>query len=168
MAVTFTNKAAGEMRERINRLLGESVPTSTGWKGLTIGTFHSLCARILRVEAGPAGLNPNFVIYDDGEQLTAIKQALRDLKLDEKMYRPEAMRGAISKAKNELVKPEAFEASTYWAEVARRVVRALSGDHAGQRRVGFRRSADPDNLAFPGAAGGSEALPGALSIPAGG
>ena len=54
MAVTFTNKAAGEIRERINRLLGESVPTSTGWKGLTIGTFHSLCARILRAEAGPA------------------------------------------------------------------------------------------------------------------
>jgi len=54
-AVTFTNKAAGEMRERINKLLGESVPVSTGWKGLTIGTFHSLCARILRAEAGPAG-----------------------------------------------------------------------------------------------------------------
>ncbi len=121
LAVTFTNKAAGEMRDRINRLLGESVPTSTGWKGLTIGTFHSICARILRAEAGPAGLNPNFVIYDDGEQLTAIKQALRDLKLDEKMYRPEALRGAISKAKNELVKPEAFDASTYWAEIARRV-----------------------------------------------
>ena len=121
MGVTFTNKAAGEMRERINRLLGESVPTSTGWKGLTIGTFHSICARILRAEAGPARLNPNFVIYDDGEQLMAIKQALRDLKLDEKMYRPEALRGAISKAKNELVKPEAFDASTYWAEIARRV-----------------------------------------------
>ncbi len=121
MAVTFTNKAAAEMRERINKLLGESVPVSTGWKGLTIGTFHSLCARILRAEAGPAGLNPNFVIYDDSEQLTAVKQALRDLKLDEKMYRPEAMRGAISKAKNELVKPEAYESNTYWAEIARRV-----------------------------------------------
>src|SRR5512136_397293 len=121
MAVTFTNKAAQEMRERINRLLGEAIPTSAGWRGLTIGTFHSICARILRQEAGPAGLNPNFVIYDDGEQLTAVKQALGDLKLDEKMYRPEAMRGAISKAKNELVKPEAFEANTYWAEIARRV-----------------------------------------------
>ena len=54
MGVTFTNKAAGEMRERINRLLGESVPTSAGWKGLTIGTFHSLCARILRA-GGRAG-----------------------------------------------------------------------------------------------------------------
>ncbi len=121
MAVTFTNKAAGEMRERIHRLVGESVPVSTGWKGLTIGTFHSLCARILRVEAEPAGLNPNYVIYDDGEQLSAIKQTLRDLKLDEKMYRPEAMRAAISKAKNELIKPEQYQAATYFEEVARRV-----------------------------------------------
>ena len=121
MAVTFTNKAAGEMKERVSRLLGESVPVSTGWRGLTIGTFHSLCARILRAEAGPAGLNPNYVIYDDGEQLMAIKQALRDLKLDEKLYRPEAMRSAISKAKNELIKPEQFQAGTYFEEVARRV-----------------------------------------------
>ncbi len=121
MAVTFTNKAAGEMRERISRLLGEAVPTSTGWRGLTIGTFHSICARILRQEAAAANLSENYVIFDDGEQLTAVKQALRDLKLDDKLYRPEAMRGAISKAKNELVKPADFETSTYWAEVARRV-----------------------------------------------
>jgi DNA helicase II / ATP-dependent DNA helicase PcrA len=121
MAVTFTNKAAAEMRERINRLVGEAVPSSTGWKGLTIGTFHSICARILRQEAASASLSDAYVIFDDGEQLTAVKQALRDLKLDEKLYRPEAMRGAISKAKNELVKPADFQADTYWAEVARRV-----------------------------------------------
>jgi DNA helicase-2/ATP-dependent DNA helicase PcrA len=121
MAVTFTNKAAGEMRERINKLLGEAVPVSSGWKGLTIGTFHSICARILRAEAGPAGLNPNYVIYDDGEQLSAIRGALKDLKIDEKMYRPEAMRAAISKAKNELVKPENFATTTYYEEIARRV-----------------------------------------------
>lgn len=121
MAVTFTNKAAGEMRERINKLVGQAVPVSTGWRGLTIGTFHSICARILRADAPAAGLNPNFVIYDDGEQLTAVKQALRDLKLDEKLYKPEAMRSAISKAKNELIRPQQFEATTYWAEIARRV-----------------------------------------------
>ncbi len=121
MAVTFTNKAASEMRERINKLVGQAVPVSTGWRGLTIGTFHSICARILRADAPAAGLNPNFVIYDDGEQLTAVKQALRDLKLDEKLYKPEAMRSAISKAKNELIRPQQFEATTYWAEIARRV-----------------------------------------------
>ncbi|MCU0502229.1 MAG: UvrD-helicase domain-containing protein [Anaerolineae bacterium] len=121
MAVTFTNKAAAEMRERINRLVGEAVPSSTGWKGLTIGTFHSICARVLRQEAASASLSDAYVIFDDGEQLTAAKQALRDLKLDEKLYRPEAMRGAISKAKNELIKPADFQADTYWAEVARRV-----------------------------------------------
>ncbi len=121
MAVTFTNKAAEEMRGRINKLVGETVPYSTGWRGLTIGTFHSICARILRAEAPAAGLNPNYVIYDDGEQLTAVRQTLRDLKLDDKLYRPEAMRGAISKAKNELVRPADFAADTYWAEVARRV-----------------------------------------------
>jgi DNA helicase II / ATP-dependent DNA helicase PcrA len=121
MAVTFTNKAAAAMRERINRLVGEAVPSSTGWKGLTIGTFHSICARILRQEASSAGLSDAYVIFDDSEQLTAVKQALRDLKLDEKLYRPEAMRGAISKAKNELITPAAFQADTYWGEVARRV-----------------------------------------------
>jgi len=123
MAVTFTNKAAQEMRDRINRLLGEVVPTSTGWRGLTIGTFHAICARLLRQEAASARLSPNYVILDEGEQLTAVKQALRDLNLDDKLYRPEAMRGAISKAKNELIPPADFETNTYWAEVARRVYR---------------------------------------------
>ena len=121
MAVTFTNKAAGEMRERINRLLGEAVATSSGWKGLTIGTFHSICAYILRQEAPAIGLNPNFVIFDDGDQLSAMRQALRDLRLDDKMYRPEAMRAAISRAKNELIRPAQYPADSYWAEVARRV-----------------------------------------------
>jgi DNA helicase-2/ATP-dependent DNA helicase PcrA len=121
MAVTFTNKAAQEMRDRINRLLGESVPTSSGWRGLTIGTFHSICARILRQEAAEAGISSGYVIYDDGEQLTAVRQALRDLNIDEKLYRPEAMRAAISRAKNELLRPEAFPAATYWEEMARRV-----------------------------------------------
>ncbi len=121
IAVTFTNKAAGEMRDRVNRLLGQAVPTSSGWRGLTIGTFHSICARILRQDAAAAGINPNYVIFDEGEQLTAVRQTLRNLRLDDKLYRPEAMRAAISRAKNELIKAEEYEANTYWAEVTRRV-----------------------------------------------
>jgi DNA helicase-2/ATP-dependent DNA helicase PcrA len=121
IAVTFTNKAAGEMRGRIDRLVGEAVPSSSGWRGLTIGTFHSICARILRQDAAAAGVSPSYVILDDGEQLIAARQALRDLRLDEKMYRPEAMRSAISRAKNELVKAEEYAANTYWGEVTRRV-----------------------------------------------
>ena len=137
MAVTFTNKAAQEMRDRINRLLGEAVPTSTGWRGLTIGTFHAICARILRQEAAAARLSENYVIFDDGEQLTAVKQALRDLNLDDKLYRPEAMRAAISRAKNELVKPADFEANTYWAEVARRVYTRYEEIMAVNRALDF-------------------------------
>jgi DNA helicase II / ATP-dependent DNA helicase PcrA len=121
MAVTFTNKAAGEMRDRVNRLLGEAVPTSSGWRGLTVGTFHSLCAYILRQDGPAIKLNSSFVIFDDGDQLTTMRQALRDLKLDEKMYRPEAMRAAISRAKNELVRADAYRADSYWSEVVRRV-----------------------------------------------
>jgi DNA helicase-2/ATP-dependent DNA helicase PcrA len=137
MAVTFTNKAAGEMRERINKLLGESVATSAGWRGLTIGTFHSICAYILRQEAAAAGISPNYVIYDDGEQLSAIRQALRDLKLDDKMYRPEAMRSAISRAKNELIRPDLFEAPSYWAEVARRVYTRYEEIMAANKALDF-------------------------------
>jgi DNA helicase-2/ATP-dependent DNA helicase PcrA len=121
MAVTFTNKAAQEMRDRINGLLGESVPASTGWRGLTLGTFHSICARILRQEAELAGLRPDYVIYDDGDQLTAIKQTLRELNISEKQYRPEAMRAAISRMKNELVRPSEMSVDTYWAQVLTRV-----------------------------------------------
>ena len=118
LAMTFTNKAAREMEQRVQQLLGEEMT-----RGLLLGTFHAICARLLRQEAASARLSPNYVILDEGEQLTAVKQALRDLNLDDKLYRPEAMRGAISKAKNELIPPADFETNTYWAEVARRVYR---------------------------------------------
>jgi DNA helicase II / ATP-dependent DNA helicase PcrA len=121
MAVTFTNKAAGEMRERINRLVGEQIPTSTGWRGLTIGTFHSLCCYLLRTEGPVMGLNPKFVIFDDGDTGTSIRQAIKDLRLDDKLYRPEGMKAAISKAKSELITPENYPTDSYYEEVARRV-----------------------------------------------
>ncbi len=115
MAVTFTNKAATEMKERLYRLLGES------FRQLTIGTFHAICARILRREAEAAGISPQYVIYDSADSTALVRQALRDLNLDEKLYRPQAMLSRISQAKNELLTPQEMPANTYREEVARRV-----------------------------------------------
>ncbi|MBC7262869.1 MAG: UvrD-helicase domain-containing protein [Chloroflexi bacterium] len=118
MAVTFTNKAAREMKTRLVDLIG---PGPLG--RLTIGTFHAICARILRREADRIGLKSSFVIYDDDDQLRLIRQALKDLNLDEKMYRPRAIQNAISKAKSALVLPEEYSPPTYWHEIAGRVYR---------------------------------------------
>jgi DNA helicase-2/ATP-dependent DNA helicase PcrA len=115
MAVTFTNKAAREMKERLFRLLGEQS------RKLTIGTFHAICARILRREAEAAGISPQYVIYDSGDQLSLARQVIRDLNLDDKLFRPQAMLHRISQAKNELIRPGEMQAATYRDEVARRV-----------------------------------------------
>src|SRR5579884_4391262 len=101
LAVTFTNKAAREMRERLEKLVGVSES-----KEMTIGTFHAICARVLRVEADyllPVGLNRSFVILDSDDQTALVKQALKDLNLDEKHYRPGAIHAAISRAKNDMI-----------------------------------------------------------------
>ncbi|MEJ2599106.1 MAG: UvrD-helicase domain-containing protein, partial [Anaerolineales bacterium] len=82
LAVTFTNKAAREMEARIATLLGGST------QGLTLGTFHANCARILRREADHLPFKADFVIYDADDQLTLVKQAIKELNLDEKRYRP--------------------------------------------------------------------------------
>jgi len=115
MAVTFTNKAAREMKERLYQLLGER------FRKLTIGTFHAICARILRQEAEAAGISPRYVIYDTGDQLSLARQVLRALNLDEKLFRPQTMLRYISQAKNELITPEEMRAGTYREEVAKRV-----------------------------------------------
>jgi len=115
MAVTFTNKAAREMKDRLYRLLGDQLGE------LTIGTFHAICARILRREAEAAGISPQYVIYDTSDQLGLVRQAVRALNLDEKLYTPQAMLNRISAAKNELLLPADVQARTYREEVARRV-----------------------------------------------
>ncbi len=121
LAVTFTNKAAREMRERLEKLVGINAS-----KEMTIGTFHAICARVLRYEAdylAPIGLNRSFVIFDTDDQATLIKQAIRNLDLDEKQYRPTTIQGMISRAKNDMQVPEqmAERASKYIEEVAARV-----------------------------------------------
>ena len=116
MAVTFTNKAAREMRERLEGLLGVSRARS-----LTLGTFHATCARILRREHEAAGIPRDYAIFDAADQLRLVKQALKELAYDHKLYRPQAVRGAISRAKNEMILPEAYSTGTYYGEVVKRV-----------------------------------------------
>ena len=115
MAVTFTNKAAREMKARLYQLLGED------HRALTIGTFHAICARILRREAEAAGISPQYVIYDTSDQLSLARKAIKDLELDDKRYRPRAMLRGISAAKNELVMPEEMVTGSYGQEIVRRV-----------------------------------------------
>ncbi len=107
LAVTFTNKAAGEMRGRVLRLLGRS----SFERALLpfLGTFHSICARILRSEAGQIGLSSSFTIFDGADSLAAIKQAMRNVRIDEKQYHPKLIKSLISTAKNELVGPEEYQ-----------------------------------------------------------
>lgn len=116
VAVTFTNRAAREMRERLDHMLGG--PRA---RGLTLGTFHATCARVLRRESEAAGISRDYAIFDADDQRRLVKQAIRDLSLDDKQYRPQAVHSAISRAKNELVPPEAYTTGSYYGEVVRRV-----------------------------------------------
>jgi len=117
LAVTFTNKAAREMRERVEALLGDAA------RDLALGTFHAICARILRVDGAAVGLDRNFGIYDDGDQLNLIKRAFAELRIDQKQTNPRAVLAAISKAKNDLVSATEYArgVSSYFEEIVGRV-----------------------------------------------
>lgn len=117
MAVTFTNKAAREMRERLEELLGQAI------EALTLGTFHAICARILRREGKAIGLESSFVIYDEDDQLRLVKQVLEELNLDPKQYAPQTLRSAIDAAKSRLISPEDYadQVSSYFEEIVHRV-----------------------------------------------
>ncbi len=107
LAVTFTNKAAEEMRERVATLLG------SGSAGMWISTFHALCARLLRREGPAIGLPRDFVIYDSSDQLSAMKQVLRDLEIDESAIQPRAALGRVSHAKNRMESPAAMASQRF-------------------------------------------------------
>lgn len=106
LAVTFTNKAAREMRERVAVLLGED-PDNRSFMPY-MGTFHSICVRILRQDGEAIGIPRSFVIFDESDRIAAVKQACKELSVDEKSYPAKLLAGMISNAKNDLMTPEDF------------------------------------------------------------
>jgi DNA helicase-2/ATP-dependent DNA helicase PcrA len=106
LAVTFTNKAAREMRERVAHLLGERAD-NRGFMPY-MGTFHGICVRLLRQDGEHIGIPRSFVIFDESDRLAAVKQATKQLMIDEKSFPPRALSGLISSAKNEMMTPQEY------------------------------------------------------------
>jgi len=117
MAVTFTNKAAREMEARLYRLVSSSVGD------LTLGTFHAICARILRRDGKAMGIDPRFVIYDEGDQTSLLKRSIQEVGLDPKQYAPQAIKSAISAAKSHMLTPQDYiqRSRSYFEEIVQRV-----------------------------------------------
>jgi DNA helicase-2/ATP-dependent DNA helicase PcrA len=115
LAVTFTNKAAGEMRERIERI------TSGRSRGMWIGTFHATCARLMRMYAERVGLGRDFVIFDDNDQRTLVARVLKDLGIADRFATPRAMLSAIDAAKNRGEGPDELQGHDYFSDLVARV-----------------------------------------------
>ncbi len=120
LAVTFTNKAAREMRERVEALLGGAA------RNMWIGTFHSLFARMLRIDGKSIGIDPNFVIYDDADQVQLVREILKRMDLDEKTVQPRPILNEISSAKEKLLTPEKYseKATGYIERISASVYRS--------------------------------------------
>jgi DNA helicase-2/ATP-dependent DNA helicase PcrA len=122
MAMTFTNKAAREMADRVERLLSMNDDAQSNLsRGISLGTFHAQCSRLLRRECERLPVNRDFVIFDESDQHALIRQTLKEINLDPKQVQPGKVHGAISRAKNELIEFEDFSSSTYFDEITRRV-----------------------------------------------
>ncbi|HOS53390.1 MAG TPA: UvrD-helicase domain-containing protein, partial [Anaerolineaceae bacterium] len=115
IAVTFTNKAAREMENRVLNLVQQNLD------GIWLGTFHAMCARLLRREVNYLPYRSNFVIFDADDQESLVKRAIRELNIDDKTHRPAGVHAAISAAKNDLLLPEQMPLRTYRDEVVARV-----------------------------------------------
>ena len=113
LALTFTNKAAREMKERIGRLVGQERA-----QRLQMGTFHSVFARILRTEAERIGFGANFTIYDQSDSRSLVKSIIKEMELDDKTYKPAAVADRISMAKNHLLQPQQYAMSSWAADDA--------------------------------------------------
>ena len=132
-AVTFTNRAAREMRNRLLALMGD------GAQRLTAGTFHALCASILRRDGEVIGIPPDYVIMDDEDQMNLIKQSMEQLQLDPKRFPPRSVLSAISRAKSQLLGPDALAARAdgYYDEVVHRIFAAYQASLSRSHGVDF-------------------------------
>ncbi|MGZ6315937.1 MAG: ATP-dependent helicase [Anaerolineales bacterium] len=137
LAVTFTNKAAREMQTRVEKLLG---PEAT--QGMMLGTFHAICARLMRREADALPLQSNFVIFDADDQERIVKGIVREFNLSDKLYRPASVHAAISNAKNELIPADDYPITNYRDEVVKRVYAEY------QKRLVASNAVDFDDLLF--------------------
>ena len=136
LAITFTNKAAGEMKERVAQLVGDRA------KAMWVSTFHSACVRILRKEASLLGYTNSFTIYDQSDSLRLITLVMRDLNLDAKRYAPRAVAALISQAKNELMGPADYlnQGKDQFQEIVAQVFAIY------QKRLSGANSMDFDDL----------------------
>ena len=135
LAVTFTNKAAKEMQARVKALLPDQAI-----EGIMLGTFHSICARILRRESEHLPIESNFVIFDSDDQERIVKSVIRELNINEKLYRPASVHAAISRAKNELIGADDYPAQTYRDEIVKRVYMEY------QKRIVASNAVDFDDI----------------------
>jgi DNA helicase II / ATP-dependent DNA helicase PcrA len=135
LAVTFTNKAAKEMQSRVKSLLPDQAI-----EGIMLGTFHSICARILRREAEYLPIGSNFVIFDTDDQERIVKNVIRELNINEKLYRPPSVHAAISRAKNELIGPDQYPTTSYRDEIVKRVYEGY------QKRLVASNAVDFDDI----------------------
>lgn len=132
LAVTFTNKAAREMRERLEKIVGEEK-----MRDLAIGTFHAICARFLRRDGEAVGLAPGFVIYDSDDQGKLVGDIIHELNINDKVYKPGQVLAAISKAKNELIGPDEYLPATYWHEAIARIYKRYQAKLLENNAVDF-------------------------------
>ena len=143
LALTFTNKAAREMRDRIAKLVSPEKAAS-----LWMGTFHSIFARILRIEGERLGYQPNYTIYDTSDSLSLLKLIIREMNLDEKVYKPTSVQNRISNAKNRLVLPSGYNAVQEFRESDSMMHRTLTADiyRRYQERLKQANAMDFDDL----------------------
>ena len=136
LAITFTNKAAGEMRERLERMLGTTA------RAIWILTFHAACGRMLRREAERLGYRSNFTIYDDQDQVRLVKASLEELGKDPKRFSPRGIHAQISRAKNNLVSPEQYlgQVASFWDQTVAETYELY------QRRLHASNAVDFDDL----------------------